>query len=138
MRANGFILRGVPAYFNLYRLTLLEGTSHLRTVGSGGGFDLGVHGGGSHHRASGLCPGRATRWAKCTHEAPGDQGDGNPELPDFMVFLNWQELVPGLGLMGSGFPCTDGDAGAWPRAFCLGWLVFRSRAGVYLSIITRC
>ncbi len=64
---------------------------------------------------------------------------GNPLLPDFMVFLNWQKLpwywhgfdmfwfaalmvllVPGL------------------LAFCFGWLAFRSRVtGVYLSIITQ-
>lgn len=64
---------------------------------------------------------------------------GNPELPDFMVFLDWQALpwywqgfehfwfalvmvalVPGL------------------LAFVFGWLAFRSRVtGVYLSIITQ-
>jgi urea transport system permease protein len=64
---------------------------------------------------------------------------GNPLLPDFMVFLNYQQLpwywhgfdmfwfaalmvlvVPGL------------------LAFCFGWLAFRSRVtGVYLSIITQ-
>ncbi|MAU95045.1 MAG: urea ABC transporter permease subunit UrtC [Fulvimarina sp.] len=64
---------------------------------------------------------------------------GNPELPDFMVFLNWQELpwywtgfdqfwfaalmvmlVPGL------------------LAFVFGYFAFRSRVtGVYLSIITQ-
>ena len=64
---------------------------------------------------------------------------GNPILPDFMVFLNWQKLpwywngfdmfwfaalmvvlVPGL------------------LAFCFGWFAFRSRVtGVYLSIITQ-
>ncbi|MFK5914279.1 MAG: urea ABC transporter permease subunit UrtC [Woeseiaceae bacterium] len=70
----------------------------------------------------------------------GDRGVyGNPELPDFMVFLNWQELpwfwagfdhfwfavimvvlVPGI------------------LAFVFGWLAFRSRVtGVYLSIITQ-
>ncbi|MEH6626380.1 MAG: urea ABC transporter permease subunit UrtC [Motiliproteus sp.] len=70
----------------------------------------------------------------------GDRGVyGNPELPDFMVFLDWQELpwfwqgfdqlwfslimvmlVPGL------------------LAFLFGWLAFRSRVtGVYLSIITQ-
>lgn len=70
----------------------------------------------------------------------GDRGVyGNPNLPDFMVFLNWQELpwywhgfdmfwfaaimimlVPGL------------------LAFVFGWLAFRSRVtGVYLSIITQ-
>ena len=70
----------------------------------------------------------------------GDRGVyGNPELPDFMVFLNYAELpwfwqgfdmfwvaaimivlVPGL------------------LAFVFGWLAFRSRVtGVYLSIITQ-
>ncbi|MGD9915366.1 MAG: urea ABC transporter permease subunit UrtC [Rhizobiaceae bacterium] len=64
---------------------------------------------------------------------------GNPDLPDFMVFLNWKELpwywygfdqfwfaalmvmiVPGL------------------LAFIFGWFAFRSRVtGVYLSIITQ-
>lgn len=64
---------------------------------------------------------------------------GNAELPDFMVFLNWQELpwywygfdqfwfaalmillVPGL------------------LAFVFGWFAFRSRVtGVYLSIMTQ-
>ncbi len=70
----------------------------------------------------------------------GDRGVyGNPLLPDFMVFLNWNELpwywygfdngffamlmvllVPGL------------------LAFVFGWLAFRSRVtGVYLSIMTQ-
>ena len=70
----------------------------------------------------------------------GDRGVyGNPELPDFMVFLNWTELpwfwqgfdqfwfamlmvllVPGV------------------LAFIFGWLAFRSRVtGVYLSIMTQ-
>ena len=64
---------------------------------------------------------------------------GDPELPDFMVFLNWESLpwywygfdqfwfaalmimlVPGL------------------LAFVFGWLAFRSRvSGVYLSIMTQ-
>jgi urea transport system permease protein len=70
----------------------------------------------------------------------GDRGVyGDPVLPDFMVFLDWQQLpwfwhgfdmfwftalmvvlVPGL------------------LAFVFGWLAFRSRVtGVYLSIITQ-
>jgi urea transport system permease protein len=70
----------------------------------------------------------------------GDRGVyGNPDLPDFMVFLNWEALpwywygfdmfwfamimvllVPGL------------------LAFTFGWFAFRSRVtGVYLSIITQ-
>ena len=70
----------------------------------------------------------------------GDRGVyGNPDLPDFMVFLSWTEmpwywqgfdnpyfamfmvaLVPGI------------------LAFLFGWLAFRSRVtGVYFSIITQ-
>jgi len=70
----------------------------------------------------------------------GDRGVyGNPVLPDFMVFLNWESLpwfwhgfdhfwhaalmillVPGL------------------LAYAFGWLAFRSRVtGVYLSIMTQ-
>ncbi|MFW1678761.1 urea ABC transporter permease subunit UrtC [Pontibacter sp. JAM-7] len=70
----------------------------------------------------------------------GDRGVyGNPDLPDFMVFLNWAEvpwywqgmdqfwfamimvlLIPGI------------------LAFVFGWLAFRSRVtGVYLSIMTQ-
>src|SRR5438128_12586750 len=64
---------------------------------------------------------------------------GNPVLPDFMVFLNWQELP----WFWWGF-----DHFAWAAAmvvlvpgllaFVFGWLAFRSRvSGVYLSIITQ-
>lgn len=70
----------------------------------------------------------------------GDRGVyGNPDLPDFMIFLGWKELpwfwhgmdhfwmamimvilVPGI------------------LAFVFGWLAFRSRVtGVYLSIMTQ-
>jgi urea transport system permease protein len=79
-------------------------------------------------------------WAMYLMREIGDRGVyGNPELPDFMVFMNLQELpwfwygfdnplfaffmvmfVPGL------------------LAFVFGWLAFRSRVtGVYLSIITQ-
>ena len=64
---------------------------------------------------------------------------GNPLLPDFMVFLNWQKLP----WFWWGF-----DHFAWAAAMVLlvpgllalvfGWLAFRSRVtGVYLSIITQ-
>ena len=64
---------------------------------------------------------------------------GNPVLPDFMVFLNWQELP----WFWWGF-----DHFAWAAAMVVlvpgmlalvfGWLAFRSRVtGVYLSIITQ-
>src|SRR5712691_12661026 len=64
---------------------------------------------------------------------------GNPQLPDFMVFLNWKELP----WFWWGF-----DHFAWAAAMVVlvpgllalvfGWLAFRSRViGVYLSIITQ-
>jgi urea transport system permease protein len=79
-------------------------------------------------------------WAMYLMRQIGDRGVyGNPELPDFMVFMNLKELpwfwygfdnplfalfmvglVPGL------------------LAFVFGWLAFKSRVtGVYLSIITQ-
>jgi urea transport system permease protein len=64
---------------------------------------------------------------------------GNPELPDFMVFLAWKELpwywygfdwFPFAALMVLLVP--------GPLALAFGWLAFRSRVtGVYLSIITQ-
>jgi len=70
----------------------------------------------------------------------GDRGVyGHPTLPDFMVFLNLQELpwfwqgfnwFPFAMLMALLVPAT--------LAFCFGWFAFRSRVtGVYLSIITQ-
>jgi urea transport system permease protein len=70
----------------------------------------------------------------------GDRGVyGNPELPDFMVFLDWQELpwywhgfdnFAVAALMVVLVPGT--------LAFVFGWLAFRSRVtGVYLSIMTQ-
>jgi urea transport system permease protein len=70
----------------------------------------------------------------------GDRGVyGNPELPDFMVFLNWTELpwfwygfdqfwfAAIMIMLVPGF-----------LAFVFGWLAFRSRVtGVYLSIMTQ-
>lgn len=70
----------------------------------------------------------------------GDRGAyGNPLLPDFMVFLNWNELP---------WFWHGSEHFAWAilmmlfapglLAFILGWLCFRSRvSGVYLSIITQ-
>lgn len=64
---------------------------------------------------------------------------GNPELPDFMVFLNWKEL-PWYWYGFSNFPFAALMIVLVPGllAFCFGWLAFRSRVtGVYLSIITQ-
>jgi urea transport system permease protein len=70
----------------------------------------------------------------------GDRGVyGNPELPDFMVFLNWQEL-PWFwyGFDQFWFAALMVFLGPGLLAFVFGWFAFRSRVtGVYLSIITQ-
>ena len=63
----------------------------------------------------------------------------NPILPDFMVFLNYQEL-PWYWYGFSSFPFALLMIVLVPGllAFLFGWLAFRSRVtGVYLSIITQ-
>jgi urea transport system permease protein len=63
----------------------------------------------------------------------------NPDLPDFMVFLNWKAL-PATWWGFSSFPYAAAMALVVPGAlaFVFGWLAFRSRVtGVYLSIITQ-
>jgi urea transport system permease protein len=70
----------------------------------------------------------------------GDRGVyGNPDLPDFMVFLNWKEL-PWYWFGFDNFAFTALMVLLVPAAlaFVFGWLAFRSRiTGVYLSIITQ-
>lgn len=64
---------------------------------------------------------------------------GNPDLPDFMVFLNWKEL-PWYWFGFDSFAFTALMVLLVPAAlaFVFGWLAFRSRiTGVYLSIITQ-
>jgi urea transport system permease protein len=64
---------------------------------------------------------------------------GNPDLPDFMVFLNWKEL-PWYWHGFEYFPFAALMVLLVPGllAFAFGWLAFRSRVtGVYLSIITQ-
>jgi urea transport system permease protein len=64
---------------------------------------------------------------------------GNPELPDFMVFLNWDAL-PWYWQGSDNFLFTAVMIMIAPGllAFVFGWLAFRSRVnGVYLSIITQ-
>jgi urea transport system permease protein len=64
---------------------------------------------------------------------------GNPVLPDFMVFLNWQEL-PWFwwGFDHFGWAAAMVVLVPGLLAFLFGWLAFRSRVtGVYLSIITQ-
>jgi urea transport system permease protein len=64
---------------------------------------------------------------------------GNPDLPDFMVFLNWKEM-PWYWSGFEYFPFAAVMMLLVPGllAFTFGWLAFRSRVtGVYLSIITQ-
>ena len=64
---------------------------------------------------------------------------GNPDLPDFMVFLNWQEL-PWFWTGMEHFPIAMLAVVLVPGllAFVFGWFAFRSRVnGVYFSIITQ-
>ena len=64
---------------------------------------------------------------------------GNPLLPDFMVFLNWQEL-PWYWWGSSNFLFAMALVVLVPGLLALvfGWFAFRSRVtGVYLSIITQ-
>jgi urea transport system permease protein len=64
---------------------------------------------------------------------------GHPELPDFMVFLNWQELPwYWQGFDQFWFAMLMVVAVPGLLAFVFGWLAFRSRVtGVYLSIMTQ-
>lgn len=70
----------------------------------------------------------------------GDRGVyGNAELPDFMVFLNWQELPwYWQGFDQFWFAMLMVLVAPGILAFVFGFLAFRSRVtGVYLSIITQ-
>jgi urea transport system permease protein len=64
---------------------------------------------------------------------------GNAELPDFMVFLNWDKLPwywQGFDMFWFAMAMVVLVPGL--LAFVFGWLAFRSRVtGVYLSIITQ-
>ncbi|MEL7313267.1 MAG: urea ABC transporter permease subunit UrtC, partial [Pseudomonadota bacterium] len=70
----------------------------------------------------------------------GDRGVyANPDLPDFMVFLDWESL-PWFWWGFDAFPFALLMVLLVPAAlaFVFGWLAFRSRVtGVYLSIITQ-
>jgi urea transport system permease protein len=63
----------------------------------------------------------------------------NPELPDFMVFLNWKELpVYWYGFQFFPYALLMVVLVPGALAFVFGWFAFRSRVtGVYLSIITQ-
>jgi urea transport system permease protein len=64
---------------------------------------------------------------------------GNPDLPDFMVFLNWDALPwYWFGMDQFWFAMIMALFVPGLLAFVFGWLAFRSRVtGVYLSIMTQ-
>ncbi len=64
---------------------------------------------------------------------------GHPELPDFMVFLNWESLPwYWFGFDAFWFAALMVMLVPGALAFIFGWLAFRSRvSGVYLSIMTQ-
>lgn len=64
---------------------------------------------------------------------------GHPELPDFMVFLNWESLPwYWYGFDMFWFAMLMVVLAPGLLAFVFGWLAFRSRvSGVYLSIMTQ-
>ncbi len=64
---------------------------------------------------------------------------GNPDLPDFMVFLNWDALPwYWFGFDQFWFAALMVLAVPGALAFVFGWLAFRSRiTGVYFSIISQ-
>jgi len=64
---------------------------------------------------------------------------GNPELPDFMVFLDWKELPwYWYGFDSFAFAVLMVVVVPGLLALVFGWFAFRSRVtGVYLSIITQ-
>jgi urea transport system permease protein len=63
----------------------------------------------------------------------------HPNLPDFMVFLNWKELpITWWGFSNFGYAMLMVMLVPGILAFIFGWFAFRSRVtGVYLSIITQ-
>ncbi len=70
----------------------------------------------------------------------GDRGVyGNPDLPDFMVFLDWKELTwYWSGFESFPFALLMVMVAPAILAFVFGWLTFRSRVtGVYFSIISQ-
>ncbi|MEX2334330.1 MAG: urea ABC transporter permease subunit UrtC [Pseudohongiella sp.] len=70
----------------------------------------------------------------------GDRGVyGNPDLPDFMVFLNWDTLPwYWFGMDQFWFAMVMVALVPGLLALVFGWLAFRSRVtGVYLSIMTQ-
>lgn len=136
---NIFLPEDHPCYISTYQLTLLGkylcfallalsvdlvwGYMGFLTLGHGAFFALGGY-------AMGMYLMRQI----------GDRGVyANPELPDFMVFLDWESLPwywMGFDWFAVAFLAMLFVPGL--LAFLFGWFAFRSRVnGVYLSIISQ-
>jgi len=137
--ANLWLPADSPLYVSTYTITLLGkylcfamlamavdvvwGYCGILSLGHGAFFALGGYGMGMY-----------------LMRQIGDRGVyGNPELPDFMVFLNWQELPwYWLGMDNFVFAMLMALLIPGLLAFVFGWLAFRSKVtGVYLSIMTQ-
>jgi urea transport system permease protein len=137
--ANLFLPEGSLFYMSTYTVTLLGkylafallalaldlvwGYLGILSLGHGAFFALGGY-----------------AWAMYLMREIGDRGVyGNPELPDFMVFMNLKELPwfwYGFDNPAFAFFMTLFIPGL--LAFVFGWFAFKSRVtGVYLSIITQ-
>jgi urea transport system permease protein len=104
-------------------LDLVWGYAGILSLGHGAFFALGGYAVGMHMMRS-----------------IGDRSVyGNPDMPDFMVFLNWQELPwYWWGFDQFGFAAIMAIVVPGILAFVFGWLAFRSRiTGVYFSIISQ-
>ncbi len=102
---------------------LIWGFSGILSLGHGAFFALGGYAMGMH-----------------LMRQIGDRGVySNPILPDFMVFLDWQELPWfWLGFDNFAFAALMVVVAPGALAFVFGWFAFRSRVtGVYFSIITQ-
>lgn len=104
-------------------IDLIWGYCGILSLGHGAFFALGGYAMGMH----------------LMREIGGRGVYGNPELPDFMVFLNWREL-PWYwhGFDSFAFAVLMAMLAPALLALVFGWFAFRSRVGgVYFSIITQ-
>ena len=104
-------------------IDLVWGYCGILSLGHGAFFALGGYAMGMH----------------LMHEIDGRGVYGNPDLPDFMVFLDW-DAMPWYWLGFDYFSLALAMVVLVPGtlAFVLGWFAFRSRVtGVYLSIVTQ-
>ncbi|MDR2604925.1 MAG: urea ABC transporter permease subunit UrtC [Desulfovibrio sp.] len=127
LRLDGYVVSLLGKYlcFALLALSidLIWGYLGILSLGHGAFFGLGAYVSGMH----------------LMREIGGRGVYGNPELPDFMVFLNWERLPwYWRGSDNMLFTCLLVALVPGLAAFAFGRPAFRSRvSGVYFSIITQ-